>query len=108
MDQEGKTYEWPNEDILRSKKPRLDDAEWEELLATPWAEEFLENLEKRRPGFVNFCVAIICDGQKAKDRQGRVDAPFLRKCVCKNALRTSWKKRPLQSSCSTIKSGGFL
>lgn len=49
---------------MRSDKTTLTPAEWEELLQTDWASELLLEI---RPGFEDFCIAIVCDKSKAKD-----------------------------------------
>lgn len=64
----GKTdIEWPADDVLHSDKSTLTNEDWDALLNTKWADDFLADLEKTRPGAADYCLTIVCDKDLVKD-----------------------------------------
>eukprot|EP00438_Fugacium_kawagutii_P009567 Skav212724 [mRNA] locus=scaffold1734:152265:153196:- [translate_table: standard] len=59
--------EWPSDDVLYIEKETLMEEDWNKLLNTQWAEDFVADLEKTRAGAADFCLTVVCDKDLVKD-----------------------------------------
>lgn len=57
---------WPSKKVLYADRSELMDMEWDELLEDEWVKDFLTTLKRNRPGFADFCIAVVCDKERVK------------------------------------------
>eukprot|EP00438_Fugacium_kawagutii_P014241 Skav219450 [mRNA] locus=scaffold2583:22010:22940:+ [translate_table: standard] len=67
---------WPSDDVLYTEKENLTKEDWNKLLNTTWAKDFLAELKKTRAGAADYCLTIVCDKDLVKDGLGHM--PFLK------------------------------
>lgn len=83
---------WPTEE-LHMEEEDLTEEQLKQLLETPWGQDFRATT---RSGFCDYCVAIVCDRNGAKDSSGRWNSVTKLGDKCKSALNNARMHRHSQ------------